>query len=94
MKMKYLNNFLLVCVFCPVESKSDVHFRRPEKENLDNQEKKNFGLSGVSKLCRRKWTLDLGATSQKKSLQSGKFALFRKFRVDTYNSECHAITVT
>ena len=29
-------------VFRPVESKSNVHFRRPEPENLDNPEKQGI----------------------------------------------------
>ena len=46
--------FLIIFVFWPVESKSDVHFRRPKLKNLVNPEKKLIfsGLSGVSGLGR------------------------------------------
>ena len=93
--------FLLIYVFWPVES--EVHFCRPEPENLDNLKKKkkkkkrNFPDSAyrefqvpADKYGHRVWIQKV----RKPGLvyQSGKLPLSRKFRVD--NSECHAIAVT
>ena len=53
-------------VFSPVESKSDVYFRRSGPENLDNTEKQIFsGISRISGFEQRKWTLNFYSTGQK-----------------------------
>ena len=45
-----------MCVFFDLESESEIHFRQPEPENLNNPEKtKIFGLSGVSGAGWRKY---------------------------------------
>ena len=57
--------FFLLCIL-KYKSKSHVHFRRPEPENLYNQEKWKFPeLSEVSGFGRWKLTLDLDSVVQK-----------------------------
>ena len=88
------SNFIS-CVLWPVESKSDVHFRRPKPETFDNPENLNSILSEISGASWRKWIPDLNYRSKtllNKYHLSGKFLLSPKFRVD--KSECCAITVT
>ena len=88
--------FPLIYVFLSVESKSDVHFRRPESETLYNPEKTKISwLSGVHhmypridtgfRFCRSKnpWVV---------SHQSEKFPLSQNIRIDKF--ACHAITVS
>ena len=58
--LKIRHFFLLIInVFWPVDSESDVHFHRPKSENLDNLVKQKFSRSVVSELDRREWTPDL-----------------------------------
>ena len=65
--------FLLIHLFWPVESKSDVHFRRPEHENLYNPEKTIF--PNYRELVTRLTEMDTGfrfyrSKKKKKKLKS------------------------
>ena len=64
---------LIINVYWPVDSESDVHFHRPKSENLDNLVKQKFSRSVVSELDRREWTPDLdsmGLITHKKCLSN------------------------
>ena len=67
----YFRNFILskkisIIAFLPVESNSEVHFRRPELENLYNPEKRKFmDYQRLLDSQDKKLTLDLDYTGQK-----------------------------
>ena len=87
------NTFLLIIVFCGVDSKSEIHFFQPTKENPDNPGK-YFRTIKVFQCRTKKWTSELNSADQKTHInlvKNGKLPLSQRFAV--VNSEYHDVLV-